>query len=155
MIVIKCCNHRYTREIPHLEYHPCNGIVSCGAQIGGLRVFADHSYENKSEKSAPTIFTHRAAFYAILSSRSDRSRCRWHTHQRTMVILITRKTWRPQFEPHAGMKMAQVLLSPLYICGYSRGCTWNDTHIHDNITIRLHTIEIVCVSDVACRHDDL
>ena len=24
----------------------------------------------------------------------------------------------PQFEPHAGIKMAQVVGSPLYICGY-------------------------------------
>ena len=36
---------------------------------------------------------------------------------RITVILITRKTQRPQFEPHAGIKMAQVLGSPLYICG--------------------------------------
>ena len=40
--------------------------------------------------------------------------CTW----RTTVILITEKPKDPQFEPRAGMKMAQVLKSFLYICGY-------------------------------------
>ena len=34
---------------------------------------------------------------------------------RTTVILIMGKTQDPQFEPHAGIKMAQVLGSPMYI----------------------------------------
>ena len=72
---------------------PCNGIVNHGAQIGDLRVFADHTRKT----NAPTIFARRAVFYVCLSSRSDCSRCRWqsiHTW-RTTVILITGKTWRP------------------------------------------------------------
>ena len=36
----------------------------------------------------------------------------------TKVILITGKTCRPQFEPHVGIKMAQVLGSPMYIYGF-------------------------------------
>ena len=55
---------------------PFNGVVSHGAQIGGLRVFADHTHKI----NAPTIFARRAMFYAFLSSCSDRGRCRWHTH---------------------------------------------------------------------------
>ena len=34
----------------------CIGIVSHGAQIGGLRVFADHTRKNKHKTNAPTIF---------------------------------------------------------------------------------------------------
>ena len=30
-------SQRYTREIPDLIQHPCNGVVSHGAQIGGFR----------------------------------------------------------------------------------------------------------------------
>ena len=41
---------------------------------------------------------------------------------RTTVILITGKPKDPQFEPHAGIKIAQVLESPVYIYG---------THITD------------------------
>ena len=40
---------------------------------------------------------------------------------RTTVILITRKPEDPQFGPHAEIKMAQVLGSPLhiwFICAY-------------------------------------
>ena len=60
---------------------PCNGVVSHGAQIGGLRVFADHIRKNKRNTNASVIFTRRAVFYACLSSRSGRSRCRWHMHR--------------------------------------------------------------------------
>ena len=54
----------------------CNGVISHGAQIGGLRVFADHRCRNKCKTNVPTIFTCRAVFYACLSLRSDRNRCR-------------------------------------------------------------------------------
>ena len=45
---------------------PCKGIVSHGAQIGGLRVFTDHIRKNKRNKNASTILARRAAFYACL-----------------------------------------------------------------------------------------
>ena len=59
---------------------PCNGVVSHGTQIGGLCVFADRTRKNKRKTNALTILLHRAAFYTCLSSRSDPSRCGWHTH---------------------------------------------------------------------------
>ena len=40
--------------------------------------------------------------------------CMWWT----TVVLIKGKTWRPQYEPHSGIRMAQVLLSPLFGCGF-------------------------------------
>ena len=36
---------------------------------------------------------------------------------KTTLILITLKIQRPQFVAHAGIKMVQVLGSPMYICG--------------------------------------
>ena len=43
VIVHLCVLATDTREIPDLVYSPCNGVVSHGAQIGGLRVFSDHT----------------------------------------------------------------------------------------------------------------
>ena len=56
----------------------CNGVISRGAQIGDLRVFADHTRKKHTQNKCSHDF--RAAFYACLSSCSDRGRCRWHTH---------------------------------------------------------------------------
>ena len=62
------------------------------------------------------IFTHCAAFshvylHAQTAVDADDIRTQW-----TTVILNTEKPEDPQFKLHAGMKMAQVLGSPLYIC---------------------------------------
>ena len=81
---------------------PCNGVGSHGAQIGSLWVFADHARKNKHNINAPTIFAHRAAFYAYLSSPSDRSWCRWHTlltNYRYFGYFDYRKHLNTQFEP--------------------------------------------------------
>ena len=59
---------------------PCNGVVSHWAQIGSLWVFANHTYKNKRRTNASMILACRAAFCTCLSSRSDRSRCRWHAN---------------------------------------------------------------------------
>ena len=65
--------HRYIHQRSQISYTiPCNDVVSHGAQFEGLRVFADHTHENKCRTIALTIFAHRAAFCACLSSRSDR-----------------------------------------------------------------------------------
>ena len=63
-VLMDSCNvmrgsHRYRREIPDSL---CNGVVSHGAQIGGLRVFADHTRKSKRKTNALTIFARRAAF---------------------------------------------------------------------------------------------
>ena len=44
-------------------------------------------------------------------------KCNW----RTTVILVTGKPEDHQFEPHAGLKMAQVLGSPVYIYDSNAG----------------------------------
>ena len=54
---------------PGIKFHALYGIVSHGAQIGGLHFFADHTRKNKfvHDLSTPT----RAACYLCLSSRSE------------------------------------------------------------------------------------
>ena len=69
----------------------------------------------KTNTNALKIFAHHAVFCACLSSRSDRSRCRWHMHLMNHGYFDYWKTRRPQFEPHARIKMVQVLGSPVYI----------------------------------------
>ena len=101
------------------SYTPtCNGIVSHGAQIWGLWVFADHTCKKKK--------THAKQMHPR-SSRAVQRFMRVYLHAqttvdagdirtwRTMVILITEKPEDPQFGPHAGIKKAQVLLSLVYI----------------------------------------
>ena len=56
------------------------GVVSYGAQFGGLRVFSDHTRKSKRNTNAFTIFVRHTAFYMCLSSRPDRSTCRKHMH---------------------------------------------------------------------------
>ena len=77
---------------------PCNGVVSHGAQFGGLRGFADHTRKNEhTHKNAFTIFA-PAALCSCLSSCSDRVTCR-------------------QIYASDGIKMVRVLVSLVYICG--------------------------------------
>ena len=91
----------------------CNGVVSHGAQIRGIWVFANHTCKNKRKINASTIFAHCAAMHVYLHAQRP-SRCRWHTH---LMFWLWKKPEYSQFEPHAGVKMAQILGSPLYIYG--------------------------------------
>ena len=42
-----------------------------------------------------------------------------YAHDEPQLFLFREKPEDPHFEPHAGIKMAQVLGSPLYICGFA------------------------------------
>ena len=117
--------HRYTREIPDLVYRaPSNGIVSHRAQIGGIRVFANHTRKTNTKQMRPWSLHSVQHFNACLSSRSDRSRCRWHTYLTNHGYSDHGKTLNTPIWAllHSGIKMAQVLGSPLYICG--KVCTF-------------------------------
>ena len=54
---------------------PCNGVISHGAQFGGLRVFANHTCKNKRKTNAFTILKCPVAFSACLASHSDSGSC--------------------------------------------------------------------------------
>ena len=71
------------------------------------------SRRNKCKQNASTIFARRAAFQACLPSRSDRST---YTPDKSRLFWLQEKPEYPQFEPHAVIKMTQVLRSPVYIC---------------------------------------
>ena len=97
---------------------PYNGVVSHGAQIGCLQDFTDHMQKQTQNKCIHYFRVPcHGVFYACLSSGSDRSRCRWHTHLTNYGYFDYEgknpDTPPPQFERHAGIKMAQVLGSPL------------------------------------------
>ena len=100
-----------TREIPDLVYHLCNGVVSHGAQIGGIWGFADHTGRNTHKQNSFTIFF--AAFPVCLFSSSDRST---YAPEESRLFWSWEKPKYPQFEPRAGIKVAQVLGSIVYIC---------------------------------------
>ena len=104
-----------TRD-PRPPIPPLAMASSAMAQIGGLRVFADHRRENKCKTNAPTIFASPAAFYAYLSSCSDRSRRIWHTHLTNYGYFDYGKTQRPPIWAPCRNKDAQALGSLLYIC---------------------------------------
>ena len=81
-----------------------------------------------------TIFTRHSVFYACLSSCSDCSRFRLgdiHTCG-TMVVFITGKPKDLQLESQAGIKMALVLGSPLYICDF-----YPKSRVHDITKVKL------------------
>ena len=42
---------------------PCNGVLSPGAQIGGIWVFVVHTRRNKRKQNVSTIFVPHAAFH--------------------------------------------------------------------------------------------
>ena len=70
---------------------PCNGVVSHGAPIGGIQIFADHKCKIKHKQNASIIFACHAAFHACLSSYSDR--IRWHRWQETYTPDESRLFW--------------------------------------------------------------
>ena len=86
---------------------PHNGVLSHGAPIGGrhTRVFADHTHLSKCKENASTILAHHAEFHVSLPSRSDRSRCRWHSHLTNHGYFDHRKSLNsPNWSPMPGGK---------------------------------------------------
>ena len=70
---------------------------------------------NTQKKNAFTIFACRAAFlrlfvFAQTVVHAGNTRTWW-----SMIILIMEKPEDPQIQPHAGVKMAQVPVSLVYI----------------------------------------
>ena len=94
----------------------CNGFISHGAQSEVLGFLPTTTQMGKTD--AFTIFVCHAVFYACLSSSSDHRTCCMVTYgpDEPQVILVTGKPKDPQLEPHARIKMMQVLGSLVYVC---------------------------------------
>ena len=92
----------------------CNGVISYGAQIG---VFADHACKINVKPVRPPssrATQHFLHVYLYCQTTVDAGDiCTWWT----TATVIVGKPEDPKFQSHARIKMAQVLESPLYICG--------------------------------------
>ena len=113
-------HHQIYKGDPRPHSTPCNGVVSHGAQIGGIRVFADHT-RKINRKQMRSRYSHAVqCFNVCLSSRSDRSRCRWHTHLPNHSFLITGKPrippiWAPCWDQNGtGFGISSVSSSDLH-----------------------------------------
>ena len=76
---------------------PCNGIISHGVPIRGIRVFANHTHRNKRKQNAPTIFACLAVFLTCLSPNSE---CSTYTPDEWQLFKIAEKNpktpyWSP------------------------------------------------------------
>ena len=102
--------------IPHLPPPlppppTCNGIISHGAQIGGIWVFADHTCKNKHKTNASTIFG-----YVYLHAQ-NRNRCRWHTHLTNHGYFdYGKKMSTPIWAPCRDQNGAGFGISLVYLC---------------------------------------
>ena len=89
-----------------------------GLNLGVFGDFADHTCKSLRKANALMIFARHTVFYACLSSRAYPQYM-----QVTQALNDPRLFWsgeKPedlQIEPHAGIKMAEGLVSLLYICG--------------------------------------
>ena len=95
------CRHDHRSQTSFTT--PCNGVVSHGAQFGGLRVFADYTHKQKQKTNVFMIFARCGAFGVCLSSCTNHSTCTTIRTLRTRVILITGKPRIPlKFSPMPG-----------------------------------------------------
>ena len=117
-LVILSNLHRYIQQRSQTL---CNGFVSHGAQFECLWVLPTTYAKTNAKQIMFMIFVCLAALYACLSSLSDSNTCTLNTYALDEPlfrnILIAGKNQDPQMEPHAGIKMVQVLGSLVYICG--------------------------------------
>ena len=94
--ILKISNPWWHHRYKHQRYQtsntaPCSGVVSHGAQFGGLRVFTDHTRKQMRSRSLCAVqhFTH-AWLHAQTAVHAGNIRT-W----RTTIILTTGKTRRP------------------------------------------------------------
>ena len=73
----------------------CNGIVSYGAQFGGLWVFVHHTCKNKCKKMHSRSSHAMQRFCTCVPSRSDHCTCRKHTHLMSHDYFDYGETQRP------------------------------------------------------------
>ena len=115
-----CGNHRYAPEIPDFIYRPCNSVVSHGAQFRGDSVLPTaHAKANatafKSVHNLRVPCSFLCTFVFMLQYMQVT-----HSLDKPPLFWLQENLKTPQIEPNAGIKMAQVLVSLVYICGVTR-----------------------------------
>ena len=108
-------DHRYTREIPDLGYCCVMASSAMGLKLGVFGFLPTTHAETNANKMHPQsmramwLFTH-----VYLHAQTPVHTC---APDESWLFWSQEKPEYPQFEPHARIKMAQVLGSLLYICG--------------------------------------
>ena len=98
----------FTREIPDFVFCPCQPWMGLKLAVFGILPTAKTHAKQMPPRSLHAM--QHVYLHAQTALDASDKRTWW-----TTVILITGKTWRPQFESHAGIKMVQALEYPLYI----------------------------------------
>ena len=137
--------HNRSKSSKQLYTKYCSLIITCRRQNKWEREWATTDIQGRSQTSFPTqcnmassamgsnwgssgfLPTTHKKQTQIKRIHDLRTPCGVFMHDylhaqttvdvQTTVILITRNPEDSQFEPHAGIKLAQVLGSPVYICG--------------------------------------
>ena len=116
-LVILSKLHRYSRD-PRPRVMVSSAM---GLNLGVFGFLPTTYAKTNAQQIMFMIFVCLAALYACLSSLSDSNTCTLNTYALDEPlfrnILIAGKNQDPQMEPHAGIKMVQVLGSLVYICG--------------------------------------
>ena len=80
-------------------------------------VFANHTHGNECKQNVSTIFVHRAAFHAYLSSWLDST----YVPDESWLFWSWEKPEYPQFEPHARMNLKWCMFWDLPCISVSSG----------------------------------
>ena len=130
---------------------PCNGIVSHGAPIGGIRVFIDHTCGNECKQNATTIFVQQ--FHACLYFQAQFA-VYMHTWRITIVFIVGKTyTNTPIWAPYQD-KMVQVLGSPFYFCGtisIDHKINKNTDRTREGLCLILRPTPVPCARDSVTR----
>ena len=112
--VFMITTHKYHRS--QFSYTtPSNGVVSHGAKFRGLCIFAYHRRKNKCKTNPFMIFVRR--FALVLSFMQVT-----FAPDEPQIFWLWEKPEDPPIQVNAGIQMAQVLGSLVYICDVKRVC---------------------------------
>ena len=133
---IECANSQIQGRSQTLYTVPCNGVVSHGLKLGVFGDLANHARKSKRKANMSTTFARCPAFLSIFTLRLQYMQVTFAPEK--PVILITEKPTDSQFDPHARIKMAQVVGSPLRICGADElGHLPPYSHLYVNMSVSL------------------
>ena len=112
-IIVYKAYHVYRKEIPELQYHPVQWSRQPWSASGRYSGFCwPHSRKETQTKCVHHLRALCCVSQVFIFTRRPQYIHTW----RITVSLIVGKPWLPHLEPHARIKMAQVLGYLVYIC---------------------------------------